>query len=585
MLQNGHFDDLQAKRPELLERRRYVRRIVPGVEVVVIVEPGAQIGTWETARLLDLSGNGMAIRAPKPLRAGQRLITEFHLPGTDICARPNCKVVWGDGSGKAGIRFLEIEEPLKFLLAQWAHAHDDRPGNTNSQAEPACPADATPRDAATVYDFGKLHANLGLEHGGALPLLEALPGLVEQVSLLTNSDGVAVALRSDDGGMICRASVGSAPEVGARLDPDSGLSGECVRTGKLVTCSDVSNDPRVHLSAAQDLNTRSMMIVPIMLKGSIAGVLEVFSSRVAAFSSAQVPGLELVAELIGSLAEQAQSTPPTVFPPDIPRREPVLNGPAGNPETVAVAVPSKQLQSAAESAAANLGPERIKNESEEDWTKAILLDTMPSPDSEKPKEKVESADLSFRSGTAGEEERKPDPMGPLRSILTQRPPPPGPFLSRISTGMKYAVLAFGLLLVLIAVWALASRFLLPLAKEQYADFASDISRRLAATRDSGLARNSQVPFVSGAAAQRQAIVQPAPILPGFSRYPEGEVVLSFNIGPDGAVNNLQIVSGNPILAQAAVAAVRKWRYRPFIKDGKPIEVATRVTVRYPFLRR
>ncbi len=560
MLQSSHFDEPQAKGTQIAERRRYVRRPVAGGESVIIVEPGAQIGTWETALLLDLSANGMAIRAPRRLNAGQRLITEFHIPGTDSCARPSCKVVWGDERGKAGVRFVAIEEPAKLQLGQWVQAYDDRSPNSDARPESAPSVEATAQ--AVLCDLGKLHTNLGLGHYGARPLVEALPRLAEQACLLTHADGVAIALRSDDGGMVCRASMGSAPEVGARLDPDSGLSGECVRTGELVSCSDMTNDPRVHLSAAQGLNARSILIVPVLLQRATIGVLEVYSSQIAAFSSAQVPGLQLIAELISSLVEQGQDEA-NVIPTEFPKPEPTVSDPGPNAQ--AVRTPTEQANN---------------QHDEEDWTKAILVAHTESPAQEKATEPGQATELSVSSEGGQGDGREPDPMGPLRNILNQRTPPPAPLLSHLSTGIRYAILGCGLLLVLAGLWVAASR-LLPLAKAEYGAAVSSISTRLATARDSAALNSAQTPYVSSAAAQRRAVVQPSPVLPGFSPYPQGEVVLAFNIGTDGGVKDLQVVSGNPILAQADVAAVRKWRYRPFLKDGKPFETATRVTLRFP----
>ena len=60
----------------------------------------------------------------------------------------------------------------------------------------------------------------------------------------------------------------------------------------------------------------------------------------------------------------------------------------------------------------------------------------------------------------------------------------------------------------------------------------------------------------------------------------GAVHLSAVIGIDGRIRNLAVVSGNPILAQAAVAAVRLWRYEPTRLNGEPVEVQTQITVNF-----
>jgi periplasmic protein TonB len=46
------------------------------------------------------------------------------------------------------------------------------------------------------------------------------------------------------------------------------------------------------------------------------------------------------------------------------------------------------------------------------------------------------------------------------------------------------------------------------------------------------------------------------------------------------VHGIEVLSGNPILAEAARAAVRHWRYRPTLLDGQPVEVETQITVNF-----
>ena len=59
---------------------------------------------------------------------------------------------------------------------------------------------------------------------------------------------------------------------------------------------------------------------------------------------------------------------------------------------------------------------------------------------------------------------------------------------------------------------------------------------------------------------------------------QGEVVLSAVIDTNGQITNLQLVSGHPMLVPAALAAVREWRYKPYLLNGTPVEVETTITV-------
>ena len=77
-----------------------------------------------------------------------------------------------------------------------------------------------------------------------------------------------------------------------------------------------------------------------------------------------------------------------------------------------------------------------------------------------------------------------------------------------------------------------------------------------------------------------------PIYPSLARTArvQGAVVIAAVIGKDGMVERLQVVSGHPLLIQAAIDAVRQWRYRPYILNGAPIEVDTQITVNFILAR-
>jgi len=61
---------------------------------------------------------------------------------------------------------------------------------------------------------------------------------------------------------------------------------------------------------------------------------------------------------------------------------------------------------------------------------------------------------------------------------------------------------------------------------------------------------------------------------------QGTVILQVRINKSGDVENIQLFSGHPILAPVAVAAVKQWKYKPYLLNGQPVEVETRVTVNF-----
>ncbi len=82
--------------------------------------------------------------------------------------------------------------------------------------------------------------------------------------------------------------------------------------------------------------------------------------------------------------------------------------------------------------------------------------------------------------------------------------------------------------------------------------------------------------------QNQTVSQPPPVYPQMARMArvQGAVVLHVVIDATGAVSNVRAVSGHPMLQQAAMDAVRQWRYRPFLVNGITVEVETVVTVNF-----
>jgi len=79
-----------------------------------------------------------------------------------------------------------------------------------------------------------------------------------------------------------------------------------------------------------------------------------------------------------------------------------------------------------------------------------------------------------------------------------------------------------------------------------------------------------------------AISQPRPSYPPIAKNAriQGAVVLQAIISKGGNIENLKVVSGHPMLRQAAIDAVRQWRYKPYFLNGEPVEVETQITVNF-----
>jgi len=88
--------------------------------------------------------------------------------------------------------------------------------------------------------------------------------------------------------------------------------------------------------------------------------------------------------------------------------------------------------------------------------------------------------------------------------------------------------------------------------------------------------------VGGNVQQAMLIYQPKPVYPPLAKQAriQGTVKFTAIIGRDGTIQNLTLVSGHPLLVQAATEAVKQWRYKPTLLNGEPVEVVTQIDVNF-----
>jgi len=161
-----------------------------------------------------------------------------------------------------------------------------------------------------------------------------LESIAQHARVLTRGTGAAIAL-AHKGSMICRASVGNAPTLGARLDVSSGLSGDCVRTGRVIRCDNSDNDPRVDAESCRRLGIHSILAAPIQLGGEVVGILEVFSSQRFNFHDGDLAVVEHLAKSVFAVPPSARTTLSGSTAPPI-KTEPVETEP-----TVKTALPAR----------------------------------------------------------------------------------------------------------------------------------------------------------------------------------------------------------------------------------------------------
>lgn len=93
--------------------------------------------------------------------------------------------------------------------------------------------------------------------------------------------------------------------------------------------------------------------------------------------------------------------------------------------------------------------------------------------------------------------------------------------------------------------------------------------------------------VGGITQFAKLIRHPAPVYPPEAKAARitGTVRLHAVIGKDGRIQDLTLASGHPLLAPAAMDAVRQWVYQPTLLDGRPVEIATEIDVTFTLSRR
>ena len=73
-----------------------------------------------------------------------------------------------------------------------------------------------------------------------------------------------------------------------------------------------------------------------------------------------------------------------------------------------------------------------------------------------------------------------------------------------------------------------------------------------------------------------------PVYPPTARqmHVQGSVELMANIGKDGSITSVKVLSGPSVLSRAAIDAVKQWQYKPYYLDDQPVEIQTQITVNF-----
>ena len=268
---------MKAPRPRVEQPRESRNEFLAGQFLIVdLISDSHALRTF--GLVLNISKGGMAIQTFRPLVPGRIAEIRLAFPKTSLSTGAGL-VAWQKEGGLAGIRFLNA--PFKNLDELRQRVEQDfSPRNSDS----VLPLTACRSTSSTNEFDTTLHL------------------FASSAMALTGATGAAIALGNSDG-MECRASVGSAPEVGTPLWPDSGLSGHSLRTGAVNLCDDAWADSRVNIAAAQQLDAHSIVIVPITMEGAVIGLLEAFSRDTNHFDKRHVQQLQSWVNVLATVPE------------------------------------------------------------------------------------------------------------------------------------------------------------------------------------------------------------------------------------------------------------------------------------------
>jgi GAF domain-containing protein len=160
------------------------------------------------------------------------------------------------------------------------------------------------------HHYGSASLPHALLNAGEIDLEPGISIIAEKAQTLTGATGAAIALRRGNE-IVCRARTGrTAPDIGVRLQTDSGLSAECVRTGEVLLCNDAESNPRVDWASCRRMGVRSILVAPLRHFRRTLGVFEVLSSTPRAFDNNDVATMQFLSGMMVATISRLSSLQP-----------------------------------------------------------------------------------------------------------------------------------------------------------------------------------------------------------------------------------------------------------------------------------
>jgi TonB family protein len=526
------------------------------------------------------------------------------------------------------------------------------PSNGGGGADPVSPPqrDSNPDEQQVLSTLRELVA------AGEHRLDPMLAAIADAALLLTRASGVAVAMWKD-GAMVCRARTGdTAPPLGAKLSADTGISGECLRTGKLQHCADTEKSKLVDFEVCRTLRLRSIAVLPIQAVRGAAGVgpggirangiLEAFSTEQGAFNSHHLAVLEQLA----ALAERARAAKPVGASP-VPSPI-VVVAPVEKPGPVGLLPASDRFVDFARALVGRrpivLGAVGLATILLLGWviwlgwrgndgneSKAHAAGTTVSAAARGSATDVRPSDQPVAGQHVPDNDSvwKPNPGGQLVSSgkpsAAKTVQPAGHDAAGAKTHTSNKSSDQGTPAV--AAGRDGNHVQAPTASGSMSGASAVGAKSKANDPPSSTSKSTSNPATSNLAAPSPTVSNPVELAavgalpPGIGQtsqslngvllskaavptlspqrvsqgvsggqlirrvppiYPpqaktlrmEGKVVLDAMVTEDGSVRDLRVVQGQPVFVGAAMDAVKQWRYKPFVLDGKIVPRPMRISV-------
>ena len=593
------------------EQRLFLRKKV-SLPLPIELLPGKEV--W----LHDLGEGGLSVSGSSRLEPGTATFFKFQFPDANSVIEAAGVVAWCDSSGRVGIRFTRIKSDSSAVLKRWLKS---QPGPEESKTVSERAVEVVLQPPRAHHDVAQLREAVSaarLEGRAALNLI------VERMLLLTRASGAAIALREADE-VVCRATVGNAPDVGTKLNLEASVTGECYRTGNIVSVTDSENDPRVDPELCRRLEFRALLAVPVTILEEVVGVAEVFSPIPGNFEGGDILLLGSIAEIIAEIhrpEEDRWMIPAVRLAYDIPVLDQV-----SHPERAEGRADGEVM--AAQTSGAIESRAGLETETSTGQVEPQQSTATPAL--------VESRTDNHRQNAAAPDTNwKPHLYALLVALFALLAVALGDFLdwhlsphwarAQVATSAHPATAEPPVGVAEPAVEKENSGALqtLPATAEDSSGFKpttrTGMLLRKTSARDETLRPSlrrisaedvqveEQVPAAAALASvksgsaplsftspgtppvdQLSAALTPAkllhrvePIFPDFAKEAglDGTILLSAIIGTDGRLKDMKLVSGNRALATEAFRALRDWRYRPYLLNGKPIEAETRIVMNF-----